>query len=102
MSNFRLTVLAKQDLKAIGRYTQKIWGKEQRNIYLAKIDASLQLIASEPGKGRTCDHIRLGYRKYRVGRHIIFYLQKSDYVEIIRILHSQMDLEAHFDDEPME
>lgn len=102
MSAFRLTAVAKQDLKAIGRYTQLTWGKEQRNIYLAKVDAALQLLASEPERGRACDNIREGYRKSRVGKHIVFYLQKSKYVEIVRILHSQMDLEAHFNDDLIE
>jgi hypothetical protein len=37
---FRLTELAKQDF--IGRCTQVAWGKEQRNLYLAKIDAVLR------------------------------------------------------------
>jgi toxin ParE1/3/4 len=42
---FRLTELAKQDLRSIGRYTQVTWGKEQRNLYLAKIDAVFHLLA---------------------------------------------------------
>jgi toxin ParE1/3/4 len=33
MMMFRLTELAKQDLRSIGRYTQVTWGKEQRNLY---------------------------------------------------------------------
>lgn len=99
MPIFRLTELAKQDLRSIGRYTQANWGREQRDIYLSKIDASFHLLASEPERGRACDDIRPGYRKYRVGRHVIFYLQSSVGLEIIRILHERMDLEAHFDDE---
>jgi hypothetical protein len=37
-----LTELAKQDLRSIGRCTQVAWGKEQRNLYIAKIDAVLR------------------------------------------------------------
>jgi toxin ParE1/3/4 len=48
MSIFRLTELAKQDLLSIGRYTQATWGREQRNSYLAKIDAAFHLLAIEP------------------------------------------------------
>jgi toxin ParE1/3/4 len=99
MASFRLTELARQDLRSIGRYTQANWGREQRNIYLSKIDASFHLLASEPDRGRACDDIRSGYRKYRVGRHVIFYLLSSAGIEIIRVLHDRMDLEAHFDDE---
>jgi toxin ParE1/3/4 len=99
MVNFQLTELAKQDLRLIGRYTQITWGREQRNTYLAKIDAAFQLLAMEPQLGKSCDELRVGYRKYPVGRHLIFYRQSANSLEIIRILHQRMDIEARFDDE---
>jgi toxin ParE1/3/4 len=99
MSIFRLTELAKQDLLSIGRYTQVTWGQEQRNRYLAKMDAAFHLLAIEPQCGRSCEDLLSGYYKYRVGRHLIFYRQFSERVEIVRILHDRMDIEAHFDDE---
>jgi toxin ParE1/3/4 len=99
MMMFRLTELAKQDLRSIGRYTQVTLGKEQRNIYLAKIDAVFHLLAQEPQRGKTCDDIRSGYRKYHVGRHLIFYRQSIEGLEIVRILHDRMDIEAYFDDD---
>ncbi len=99
MMIFRLTELAKQDLRSIGRYTQVTWGKEQRNLYLAKLDAVFHLLAQEPQLGKACDDIRPGYRKYHVGRHLIFYHLTSGGLEIVRILHDRMDIEAYFDDD---
>ncbi len=99
MPSFRLTELAKQDLRSIGRYTQQTWGREQRNIYLSKLDASFHLLAREPTLGRACDHIRDGYRKYHIGRHLIFYREADEGIVIIRILHDRMDVEAHFDED---
>jgi toxin ParE1/3/4 len=99
MMMFRLTELAKQDLRSIGRYTQVTWGKEQRNFYLAKIDAVFHLLAQEPQRGKACDDIRLGYRKYHTGRHLIFYRQSPEGLEIVRVLHDRMDIEAYFDDD---
>lgn len=98
MPAFRLTEAAKEDLRSIGRYTQTRWGREQRNLYLANLDASFHLLAKEPQRGRTCDEIRLGYCKYRVGRHYVFYRHSLEFLEIIRILHVRMDVEAHLDD----
>jgi toxin ParE1/3/4 len=95
MPGFRLTKLAKADLKDIGRYTQGVWGREQRNRYLANLDASFHDLAQTPHKGRSCDDIRQGYRKYQVGRHVIFYRQDAADIEIVRILHDRMDAEAH-------
>jgi toxin ParE1/3/4 len=99
MSAFRLTEQAKQDLRSIGRYTQVKWGREQRNRYLKNLDASFHLLAQEPQRGKACDDIRLGYRKYHVARHLIFYRQSTEGLEIIRILHDRMDVEAYLDDE---
>ena len=99
MPSFRLTERAKADLRSIGRYTQATWGREQRNIYLARLDASFHLLAREPHRGHACDDIRLGYRKYHVGRHLIFYRESTEGVKIIRILHDRMDIEAHLDDD---
>jgi len=98
MLSFRLTEKAIMDIKDIGRYTQKKWGREQRNKYLSRLDDGFHLIANEPQIGKTCDYIRLGYRKYHVGRHLIFYKLSSDYIEIIRILHDRMDVESHLSD----
>lgn len=99
MPVFHLTVLAKQDLQSIGRYTEVIWGREQRNRYLAKLDACFQLLAQEPQRGKVCDDIRVGYRKYHVGRHLIFYREAETGLQIIRVLHDQMDVESHLDDD---
>lgn len=52
MPAFRLTEAAKEDLRSIGRYTQTRWGREQRNLYLANLDASFHLLAKEPQRGR--------------------------------------------------
>ncbi len=99
MASFRLTAKAKADLRSIGRYTQKTWGREQRNRYLALLDGSFRDLANDPRKGRSCDDIRPGYSKLHVGRHLIFYRQAEDAIEIIRILHERMDIETHLAEE---
>lgn len=98
MLEIRLTNEAIKDFKEIGRYTQKEWGRSQRVLYLSKLDACFHIIANEPGIGKPCDDIRPGYRKYHYGRHLIFYKQSSECIDIVRILHDQMDIESHFED----
>ena len=95
MPAFRLSAKSIEDLKSIGRFTLKSWGREQRNIYLLKLDDSFHLLADQPHLGSARDDIREGYRVYHVGRHLIFYRQKSTGIEIIRILHDRMDVEIH-------
>lgn len=98
MTKFRLTQFALADLRAIGRYTQTVWGHEQRNRYLAKLDESFHLLAETPQRGRACDEIRQGYRKYLIGKHLIFYQETPTGIEIVRILHVSMDIESNLDD----
>jgi toxin ParE1/3/4 len=95
MPVFRLSAKSLEDLKFIGRFTLKSWGREQRNIYLSKLDESFHILADQPHLGIARDDIRKGYRVYHVGRHLIFYRQKSSGIEIIRILHDHMDVETH-------
>ena len=95
MTSFTLTIMAKADLKEIGRYTLKNWGREQRNHYLSIIDVSFHQLAVNPLRGKECSEIRSGYRKLNVGSHVIFYRQiVTDTIEIVRVLHGSMDLET--------
>ncbi|MDA8139801.1 MAG: type II toxin-antitoxin system RelE/ParE family toxin [Desulfobacteraceae bacterium] len=98
MPGFRITEKAMDDLRSIARRTEEKWGRNQRNKYLSMLDEGFNTIAQRPDLGVACDYIRPGYRKYRVGRHLIFYLQNTDYVGIIRILHDRMDLPSHLID----
>ncbi|HCE68641.1 MAG: plasmid stabilization protein ParE [Geobacteraceae bacterium GWC2_55_20] len=95
MPTFTLTNMAKADLKEIANFTQKRWGREQRNLYLQMLDVSFQQLADNPLKGKDCSEIRMGYRKLNAGSHVIYYRQtRSDMIEIVRVLHGHMDIET--------
>jgi toxin ParE1/3/4 len=74
------------------------WGHEQRNRYLAKLDHGFHILAERPQRGLSCDHIRFGYRKYPIGRHLVFYRESQEGIEIIRVLHASMDVESYFNE----
>ncbi len=96
MAGFHLTQAAKADLKAIGRYTEKRWGRLLRNTYLAMLDKCFHDLANESLKGQDWSEIWPGYRKHSAGRHIIFYRQiPAGAIEIIRVLHDRMNVERH-------
>ncbi|MFC7049288.1 type II toxin-antitoxin system RelE/ParE family toxin [Emcibacter nanhaiensis] len=93
---FRLTRKARDDLLSIGRHTARKWGRQQRNFYLKQLDAAFHRLAENPALAPCCDDIRPGYRKYLVGRHVIFFrpLDSND-IEIVRLLHVRMDVDRH-------
>lgn len=57
MPSFILTRMAIADLKNMGRYTQEKWGSDQRNTYLAMLDASFRQLAGTPLQGKDCGTI---------------------------------------------
>lgn len=93
MSSFRLSAKAKSDLKLIAVFTERRWGKDQRNHYLHQFDACFRKLAENPSMGTVCDTIRPGYRKFPNASHVIFYrMGEGSCLEIIRILHNRMDV----------
>lgn len=95
---FELTASARNDLKAIARYTQVRWGRIQRNAYLQEMDRVFRMLAENPAMGRACDAIRAGYRKFPHGGHVVFYReQEGGTLLIVRILHVAMDVESNLD-----
>ena len=88
--------LARRDLKAIWVYTARQWGVAQADQYLYDIEREIQELLRFPELGASCDHIRAGYRRLQVKRHLIFYRRDGQRLEIIRVLHDAMDVKSHF------
>lgn len=95
MKTLRLTPAAQRDLSSIWDYTQQRWGAGQAETYVAEIHAAMQRAVGDPERGRRCDDIRRGYRRYGIGSHVIFYIDRPRRVDVIRILHQRMDPTRH-------
>ena len=95
MSKYHLTNAAAKDLRSIIEYTYKEWGPEQVIIYKEQLKTRFGLLAKNPLLGRA--HLRLPEHIYYVleGKHYIFYKSVDDGIEIIRILHTRMDVIRH-------
>ena len=96
MSKFKLSGKAKSDLIKIAKYTQLTWGIEQRNSYLKLLDDAFEQLSLNPLIGVNCDYIKAGYRKHPQGSHVIYYIEKLDYILVVRILHKSMDVNRVF------
>lgn len=95
MAHFRIKGSAKADLKGIAKFTEKTWGRGQRNKYLTEFDLAFHQLTENNELGKACDHIRTGYRALHVGSHIIFYrIGERHSVDIIRVLHKSMDVSS--------
>jgi toxin ParE1/3/4 len=92
MNLFEISRAAKNDLRSIAIFTEKRWGKIQRNLYIKQLDDTFHLLGETPELGVQCNYIWNGYRKFPQGSHIIFYNQGTkNKILIVRILHKSMD-----------
>lgn len=97
MRSFELTTKAREDLRKIANYTEKRWGRDQRNVYIKQFDEGFHLLAESPSIGQQCDYIKEGYRKFSQGSHIVFYREATkSKITIIRVLHKNRDVESKF------
>jgi toxin ParE1/3/4 len=95
MTRYVLKPRAQRDLDEIWEYSAATWGLDQAEVYIRQIQRSLENLADDPRLGRTCDDIRVGYRKHRTGSHFIFYRIGDGVIDVVRILHQQMDFNQH-------
>jgi len=95
-----ISVEASKDLENIWLYTFENWSKEQADRYFNLIIDEIESISNDPSSGKDYSDIREGYFRSRVKAHFIFYKVnwKKKVVEIIRILHQQMDIESRLND----
>ena len=86
------------DLEEVWFYTLKNWSLEQADRYHSLIIKEIEFLATRPESGKVLDHIRKGYKSSKVKSHYIFYRQNLNELEIIRILHENMDIPNRLDD----
>lgn len=95
MAEYRLTPAAEHDLEAIWLYTVRQWGTEQAIRYTDLLTGTFAELANSPNAAPACDHIRPGYRRRSVERHVIYFRVTSYGIAIVRILHDRMDVARH-------
>ena len=97
---YRISKEAQNDLEKIWIYTFEIWSVEQADRYINLIMDEIEYLTIKPKSGMDYSHVRKGYFRSRVKSHFIFYKinLKVNELEIIRILHQQMDIESRLSD----
>jgi toxin ParE1/3/4 len=99
MAKCIFTKKAVYDLTRIWKYTLNKWSEDQADRYYLMILENCREIANNPELGNNYSGVTENLFGFKVGRHIIFYRKIEDNeVEIIRILHEQMDIENRIKD----
>ena len=95
MTDHTLSLRAEAYIEEIWNYTAERWDEEQANRYVRLLHQGIEAIARAPNRGRPCDDIRVGYRKYPAGSHVLFFRMLEGKVYVARILHQRMHFDRH-------
>jgi toxin ParE1/3/4 len=49
------------------------------------------------GPGCSCVAIREGYHPYSIGSHLLFYVEQTNSVDIVRVVHQRVDPSRHLE-----
>ena len=98
--DYKISKQAQIDLENIWLYTFEEWSLEQADYYFDLIMDEIEYISKNPKSGKDYSNVRKGYFRSRIKSHFIFYRinLKEEKVEIIRILHQQMDIDSHINE----
>ena len=98
--NYKISVKAAADIENIWLYTYENWSKEQADRYVNLIFEEIEFLAQNPQSGKDFGYVKKSYRRSKVKSHLIFYktIEKKEIIEIIRILHENMDIENRLAD----
>lgn len=93
MAKYFLTNKAVEDLSKIWDYTYETWSESQADKYYYQLLNDCQELAEDQTLGKNYPQINKELFGYASGQHIIFYsILNTNEIEIIRFLHSRMDL----------
>lgn len=97
---YKISKEASNDLEEIWFYTFENWSVEQADRYLSLLIDEIEYLTENHESGKDYSHIRRGYFRSTVKSHFIFYKVNidEDELEIIRILHQQMDIDSRLND----
>lgn len=96
LKTFHVTPRAKEDLRKIWQYSQKIWGKRQANKYVTEIHHCFEWLLENQILWRDRSEVKVGYYSYLQGKHIIFFTKSADSIHIIGIPYQGMDVIKYF------
>lgn len=92
MPGFRVTPRVRDDLKNIGRYTERKWGRRQRNNYLKALEKRFGWLAENPQSGKNRTDVSEGYYSSPQGEHIVSHLIAEKGIDIIGTPHKETDI----------
>lgn len=94
VSRVELTSRALRDLRSIEEFSIREWGRKTAHKYLDDIASALDRLQENPDILRLEPEFALGLYFYRVKRHFLVCDYRDDFVIVLTVIHTSMDLPA--------
>lgn len=85
---------AEADIDKIWDYSADNWGPDQADRYTDEIRDACNALAAGRKRGKIVD-VRPGYLKLTTGSHMVYFRDRGDHLEIMRVLHHKQDVDRH-------
>lgn len=95
MPEYIISEKALEDINNIWIYTAENWSVEQADRYYNLIIDEIEYIVDNLDMARDFGQIRKSYKYSKVKSHLIFFRKdKTNEIEVVRVLHERMDIES--------
>lgn len=84
--HYKLSQLAQTHLQQIKQYTVENFSAAQWQKYKTSLLMGFQMLADNPGLGKSCDEIFNNGFYFPVAKHVAYYIQGTDFILIVAVL----------------
>ena len=96
MAKLVILPAAQADLIDIGDFIA-LDNRTRAASFVAEIEAKIVEVGERPGSFQKRDELHKGLRHARHGRYLIFFIEKGDEVQIVRVIEGSRDLPRLFE-----
>lgn len=83
---YKLSNVAQAHLQSIKSYTIENFSEAQWQKYKQSLLTGLQMLADNPGLGRSCDDVYPNGFYFPVGKHTAYFIKQADFILIVAVL----------------
>ncbi|EPX6937060.1 type II toxin-antitoxin system RelE/ParE family toxin [Vibrio parahaemolyticus] len=85
-NKYKLSNLAQSHLRKVKNYTVENYSELQWHNYKDTLLSGFQMLADNPGLGRSCDEIYPNGFYFPIGKHTAYFTKEDDFILVVAVL----------------
>ncbi|ELA7195880.1 type II toxin-antitoxin system RelE/ParE family toxin [Vibrio parahaemolyticus] len=85
-NKYKLSNLAQSHLRKVKNYTVENFSELQWRNYKDTLLSGFQMLADNPGLGRSCDEIYPNGFYFPIGKHTTYFTKEDDFILVVAVL----------------